>query len=109
MECIYKDDECPNDPECNPETDCLGCGNRPLATDPDPGANVPLDRCVMPTEITKGEWLRRCAARFIEKGGVDEETAEAFAETCLESTLEFEDFESTPEECADGEMSYWTD
>jgi hypothetical protein len=27
----------------------------------------------------------------------------------LESTIEFEDWESTPEECADGEMSYWQD
>lgn len=64
---------------------------------------------VIPPEIEKGEWLKRCAARFIEVGGADEETAEQLAEACLESTIEFEDWESTPEDCADGEMSYWRD
>ena len=61
------------------------------------------------TTISKGEWLKRCAARFIEVADIDEETAEQLAETSLESTIEFEDTESTPEECADGEMSYWND
>lgn len=28
VKCLYTDYICPNDPECNPSTDCLGCGNR---------------------------------------------------------------------------------
>ena len=62
-----------------------------------------------PNVIMKGEWLKRCAARFIEIAGTDEETAEQLAEACFLSTVEFEDFESTPEECADNEMSYWSE
>ena len=62
-----------------------------------------------PNVIMKGEWLKRCSARFTEVANVDEETAEQLAEACLESTMEFGDFESTPEECADNEMSYWSE
>lgn len=63
----------------------------------------------MPPEISKGEWLKRCAIQFVKVADLDQETADQFAETCLESTIEFDDKESTPEECADNEMSYWGD
>ena len=59
--------------------------------------------------ISKGEWLKRCAARFVEVADLSEEFAEQLAEDCLKSTIEFGDIESTPEKCADEELSYWSD
>lgn len=75
----------------------------------DAAERSPVEQVVMPEGIEKGEWLKRCAARFVERADLCQETAEECAETCLESTMEFEDWESTPEECADNEMSYWDD
>lgn len=55
-------------------------------------------------EIAKEDWLRRCAQRFIEKGGLDEDTAMAFAEACWDA---YDRDIDAPESAADEDMSYW--
>ena len=35
--------------------------------------------------MSKDEWLTRCAARFVERGGLTEQDAKAYAETCFDA------------------------
>jgi len=62
--------------------------------------------------MTKEEWLKRCAARFQERGGLTHEQSVEVAEACLESQddpgfvfSELADY--SPESCADEDMSNW--
>lgn len=61
----------------------------------------------------KEEWLRACADRFEERGGMDREEAEAFAQACWDVALEREGSEESvienwsPVDDADEEMSCW--
>ncbi len=55
--------------------------------------------------ISKEEWLKRCAAQLVLRSGIEPETAAEIAETVFESAEE--DLNESPEECADEEMSYW--
>lgn len=54
----------------------------------------------------KEDWLRRCAQRYIDMSGIDEDEAKEYAEACWESRLDDAD---SPEDAADEDMSYWGD
>lgn len=56
--------------------------------------------------MNKSEWLEACAARFIEKAKVERDFAVEAAEACLENVEG--DLSENPVECADEEMSCWT-
>ncbi|HEF4736141.1 hypothetical protein KTD19_26410 [Burkholderia multivorans] len=58
--------------------------------------------------MTDAEWLRRCAARFVQRANVDQQTANSFAEAVFENVADF-GFENDPEGAADCEMSHWYD
>lgn len=65
--------------------------------------------------LTREEWMRRYAARVMEKAGWDERPAMMAAQAGAESE-EMEAMEDgravvwrEPEDAADSEMSYWTD
>jgi hypothetical protein len=60
--------------------------------------------------MTPEEWKERCANRFIERAGVDADTAKEQADLCFEFAQDGEfcrlaDY--SPEVCADEEMCYW--
>lgn len=59
--------------------------------------------------MTIDEWKGRCAARYMEKAGLDAETAREFADACFEAQDgEFSTAaDYSPEDCADEDMSYW--
>lgn len=57
------------------------------------------------TEITKEEYLRRCAKRLIERAEIDEKTAFEVAESIWENCSDHTD----PEDDADEELTYWVD
>lgn len=57
--------------------------------------------------MTKDEWITRCAARFVSRGGLDETRAREFAEACFEN--DDGDFVDDPEGSADEDMSCWSD
>lgn len=65
--------------------------------------------------MTKDEWIARCAARYAERAGLNETEAKAAAVACFDAEsgepgFEFsEAVEYSPEDCADEDMSYWTD
>jgi hypothetical protein len=60
-------------------------------------------------EISKVEWLARCAARFRKKClFLSAEECEEQAEICYEHFAECNQLDS-PEDCADEEMHEWTD
>ncbi|MCA7902899.1 hypothetical protein LGM39_26360 [Burkholderia cepacia] len=59
-------------------------------------------------KISDAEWLRRCAARFVQRAGVEQRIADSFAEAVFENVADF-GFENDPEGAADCEMSYWND
>lgn len=59
-------------------------------------------------QITESAWLRRCAARFVRRGNVEQHIADSYAIAALESAADF-GFENDPEGAADCEMSYWSD
>lgn len=59
--------------------------------------------------MDKTVWLQRYAARMIERGGLDADTARSAAEAGYEAAIESGDELNAPEEDADEEMSYWTD
>ncbi|MBU9468613.1 hypothetical protein LGM75_24660 [Burkholderia multivorans] len=61
-----------------------------------------------PEIMTDEQWLKRCAARFVERAHVNETIARSFAESCFEDIADF-GFENDPEGAADCEMSYWGD
>jgi hypothetical protein len=55
--------------------------------------------------MTEQDWQDRCAARFIERGGLDSEEAIYNAQICYEEFCV--DSLDNPEYCADESMSYW--
>lgn len=57
-------------------------------------------------ELSNEEWLRRCAARFVERGGLSASTAMECAQACSDSR---DDDLHTPEEAADEDMACWND
>ena len=63
--------------------------------------------------MTKDEWIARCAARYQERAGMTPEQANEAAKACFEAEsgeTEFsEAVEYRPEDCADEDMSCWTD
>ncbi|WP_321799770.1 hypothetical protein [Burkholderia sp. BCC1988] len=59
-----------------------------------------------PRPMSDAEWLRRCAARFVQRGNVEQRIADSFAEAAFENVADF-GFEDDPEGAADCEMSYW--
>lgn len=58
--------------------------------------------------LTRGQWLKRCAAVFIQEGLVGPDFATEMAEICLNDTFEG-DLTENPEDAAREEMSYWAD
>ena len=65
--------------------------------------------------MTKDEWIARCAARYQERAGLTPYQAEIAAKACFDAESEGSDFafseavEYRPEDCADEDMSCWTD
>ncbi|MCL4664449.1 hypothetical protein L0Z16_03445 [Burkholderia multivorans] len=59
-------------------------------------------------KISDAEWLRRCAARFVQRADVEQRIADSFAEAAFENVADF-GFENDPEGAADSEMSYWSE
>lgn len=57
--------------------------------------------------MEKEEWIRRCAARFEQRGGLHLNQARDFAEACLENLDG--DLTENPEDAADEDMTYWGD
>lgn len=57
-------------------------------------------------EITKEEWLRRCAQRYIDKSGIAADSADVFAEACWDQRTSDAD---SPEDATDADMEYWED
>ncbi|VVE58474.1 hypothetical protein PAN31117_05095 [Pandoraea anapnoica] len=53
-----------------------------------------------------GEWKRRCAKLFQQRGGVTEAVAVDLAKACFEQRVNW-DHESDPEGAADVKASYW--
>jgi tellurite resistance protein len=57
-------------------------------------------------KITKEEWLKQCAARYIEVAGVDQDMADNFAAVdfeVMETDGEYQD----PAEAADADLECW--
>lgn len=67
-----------------------------------------LGRPATSEKISDAEWLRRCAARFVLRAGVEQSIADSFAEAAFENVADF-GFEDDPEGAADCEMSYWSE
>lgn len=62
--------------------------------------------------MTPEEWQRRCAARYMERGGVGEHSAIQMAREAWVQEQDHGDPNSgwmSPEEAADEDMSYWED
>lgn len=65
--------------------------------------------------MTKDEWIARCAARYQQQAALTPEQARDAAEACFDAEagepgFEFsESAEYGPENCADEDMSCWTD
>lgn len=61
------------------------------------------------TELTKDEWLARCAKRYMERAGLDETMARTCADICREILdADPESYEGeSPEDMADGDMGCW--
>ena len=67
--------------------------------------------------MTKDDWIDRCAARFVKKGGMNPEQADIYARTCWGEAVKNAGSEEQaltdpawgPEESADVEMSYWAE
>lgn len=57
--------------------------------------------------MDKQEWIKRCSARFVERGGCVKEVAIDMAESCFEAAIEWDGFLESPESVADEDMSYW--
>jgi hypothetical protein len=60
--------------------------------------------------MTKEEWIARAATRYQSQAGLTPDDARAAAEAIFAAESEelgFEDY--SPEDCADNDMSYWTD
>ncbi|WP_232436621.1 hypothetical protein [Burkholderia ubonensis] len=70
--------------------------------------DIPSDDDSRDETITESAWLRRCAARFVRRGNVDQHIADSYAIAAFENAADF-GFENDPEGAADCEMSYWSD
>ena len=58
-------------------------------------------------EITRDEWLKRAANRYIERVELDEKTARDLAESCLENVDG--DLSEKPEDVVDDDLACWSD
>jgi hypothetical protein len=56
-------------------------------------------------ELSKDEWITRCAAKYKSSGLCTDEDAVLFAEACYS----YRDDDLSPEAHADEDMSYWSD
>ena len=63
----------------------------------------------MPPTLTKSEWLKRCAAHFVEKAPWTIADANYLAQMCLSDHMDEPDTLDNylPEDSADEEMSNW--
>lgn len=63
--------------------------------------------------MTRDRWLRLCAQRLIDRGGLDDGTAAACAAECARHQQDINGRKPArwdkPKDAADEEMSYWTD
>ncbi|WP_186183857.1 hypothetical protein [Burkholderia gladioli] len=55
--------------------------------------------------FSQQDWINRCAARYIERGGCTNEIAREMAEAAYEHRESDDD----PEAIADEDMSYWAE
>lgn len=55
------------------------------------------------------EWKRQCAARYMDRAGVEERVAMQMAETAWEEAATDRDNLPTPQEAADADMDCWED
>lgn len=55
--------------------------------------------------MTEQEWKDRCAARFVQRGGLSNDEAIYNAQICFEEF--YTDSSDDPDDCADESMSYW--
>lgn len=60
--------------------------------------------------MDKQEWIDRCAARYINRAGLDKKTAEEMALVCYTQAMDDDDDldQFTPEDAADEDMDCWT-
>ena len=56
--------------------------------------------------MSESEWIRACAKRFMEKGGLSKKIAIDHAKGCFENLGK--DRRYTPNEAADEDISCWT-
>jgi len=54
------------------------------------------------TTLTKEEWVARCAAHYVKVTDMDKETAQAFAESCFDTSPEL-----SPEDAAEEDINCW--
>lgn len=63
--------------------------------------------------MTRDRWMRECAQRLIDRGGLDDAAAAANAAECARHQQEMNGRSPArwdkPADAADEEMSYWTD
>lgn len=57
--------------------------------------------------LSKDEWISRCAAQYVKRGGLMPEQAMGVAEITFESQSALG--ESDPEQAADDDMDCWSD
>lgn len=71
-------------------------------------ANNPTPTDLPKETITREAWLQQCSDRFMQRvRDITRNQASEFAEVCLENIDG--DLSEDPVECADEDMSYWTD
>mgnify|MGYP000149224535 FL=1 len=61
--------------------------------------------------MTKDEWISRCAARYVERGGLEYSTAISAAEANFDghdAAFDSSRTDYNPEACADDDMGCWT-
>lgn len=63
--------------------------------------------------FTEADWLDACIARYKERGGLDEQDALDFSETCAEYQRQTNGYDvahwDSPVDCADADMEEWTE
>lgn len=57
--------------------------------------------------LTPEEWRRQCAARYMDRGGVEERVAILMARTAWEEAASDPDDVPTPQEAADSDLENW--
>jgi len=62
---------------------------------------------LLPADMSKEKWLKRCADYFEQRVAMTKEMAKETADACFEQF--YDDYQEDPEGAADEEMSYWGD